>query len=109
MKIKVTPEGRKDIFIADKEGLKAWIKDKGFKKIHNFVGGGSMFIGADHPVKSVLEDIDKAERIGLLANSMSNANMGHALSLIIDNKLECYDIGKITDEDLEIVKEKNEN
>lgn len=100
MKIKVTPEGRKDIYIPEKESLKAWIKAKKLKQIHNFIPSGFMIIGADHDVKSVLEDIDRAERIALTLGE--SQNMGHNLALIENNKLECYDLGEITEKDLAV-------
>jgi len=103
MKIKVTPEGREDIYIPDNESLKEWIKFKGFKQIHNFIPGGMMFIGADHSVESVLEDIDNAERVALVTGKHSGQNIGHELAIIRNNKLEVYDIGKITKDDLEIL------
>lgn len=98
MKIKVTPEGRKGIYIPEKESLKAWIRFKKFKQIHNFIPSGMMMIGADHDVKSVLEDIDRADRLAVFTDP--HANMGHSLALIYQNKLECYDIGKITEDDV---------
>lgn len=103
LKIKVKPEGREDIYIPEKESLKAWIKSKGFKQIHNFIPGGMMFIGADHSVESVLEDIDKGERVALVTGQHSGANIGHELAIIYNNKLEVYDIGKITKEDIELI------
>lgn len=61
-----------------------------------------MFIGADHSVESVLEDIDKAERVALVTGKQAGTNIGHELAIIFNNKLEVYDIGKITPEDLEV-------
>lgn len=98
--IQVTPEGREGIFIPDKESLKAWIKSNNFKEIHNFIPSGMFIIGADHEVDSVLDDIDRAERIAILTKG--HENMGHALSIITNGELECYDIGVITEKDLAI-------
>ena len=109
MKIKVKLERRKDVYIVDdRESLKAWIKEKGWKQIHNLVNPGSgMFIGADHDTKSVLEDIEVADRVALCTGVNHNQQMGHELSLIMGNekvgfKLEVYDIGKVTEDDLEV-------
>ena len=99
-KLKVTPEGRKNIYIPEKESLKKFIKSRKLKIIHNFIPSGFMMLGADHSQKSVLADIDRAERLAIFTNS---SNMGHALSLIYKNKLECYDIGKIKESELEIL------
>ncbi len=98
-KIKVKAEGRKDIWLPiDKENLKEWIKEQKFDSIHNFIPTGMMMLGADHTVEDVLRDIDKAERLSIFTDH--NANMGHSLALIYNNKLECYDIGKLSEEDL---------
>ena len=102
MKLKCKEEGRDNMFIPDKESLKAFIKERKLETIHNFIPGGMMIIGADHDVKGVLEDIDKADRLAIFTDG--NANMGHSMALITNEKLECYDIGKITKEELEINK-----
>ncbi len=102
MKIKVIPEGREGVYIPDKESLKAWIREKGWEEIHNFIPTSGMFVGADHSTESVLEDIDTAERVALVLENAGSMNLGHALSIIKNNKLEVYNIGKITSEDLEI-------
>jgi len=96
-KIKVKKEGRPNIYIPEKESLKDYIKSKKIKKIHNFIPSGMMILGADHDVKSVLFDIDRAERLAIFTD---DSNMGHSLSLIYNNRLECYDIGKISEENL---------
>lgn len=101
IKLQVTPEGREGVYLVDKQPLTEWIKAKKFKTIHNFIPSGMMIIGADHEVKSVLEDIEKSERLAILTGR--NANMGHELAIIRDNKLECYDIGNLTEKDLEVV------
>lgn len=102
MKIKVKPEGRKDIWIpTSKSNLKKWIRSKKFAQIHNFIPSELFMIGADHSVESVLKDIDKADRFAVFTDI--SANMGHSLALIHNEKLECYDIGKLTENDLEII------
>ena len=102
MKIKAKPEGREKIYIPDKESLKAFIRQKKLETIHNFIPSGMMMIGADHSVKSVLKDIDRADRLAIFTDP--TANMGHSLALIHKEKLECYDIGKLTEDDIEITK-----
>lgn len=101
MKLKVKPEGRENIYIPDKESLKEFITFKKLKKIHNFITASFGVIGADHDVKSVLEDIDKAERLAVFTDQ--TMNFGHSLALIIDNKLNAFDIGKISKEELELL------
>lgn len=100
-KIRVKAEGRPDIWLVqDKDSLKNFITEKGTKDIHNFIGGGTMVVGADHSVESVLQDIDNGERIAVFTDS--NANIGHSMA-IADKRLEMYDLGPITKEDLEII------
>ena len=100
IKLKVREEGRKDVWLVEKKDLKDWIIKNKLKTIHNFIPSGAMVIGADYDQKSVLEDIDKADRIGILTGKVQAGNMGHALSIITKNKMEMYDIGKLTKEDL---------
>jgi hypothetical protein len=102
MKIAVTPEGREGVWLADKESVKDFIREKGWSHLHNYKPTGNLMIGADHEVADVLEDIDRAERLAILTGASARGNMGHALALIIQNRLECFDIGKITPEDLEV-------
>ena len=103
--IKVIPEGRKSIYLPDRGSLKAFIINRKLEEIHNFIPRGGMLLGADHDVNSVLRDIDKADRLAIFTD---DSNMGHSLALIDRNRLECYDIGKISEEDLEI-EEENRN
>lgn len=52
MKIKVKPEGRKDIYIIeDKQSLKDFITSLGWDKIHNFTPSGMLMLGADHSLE----------------------------------------------------------
>lgn len=106
MKLKAIPEGRKDIWIPEKESLKEFIKSRGLEDIHNFVQtgpSGGLLLGADHDVESVLNDIDHAVRLAVFTDP--NANAAHSLALILDSPpmgehLEMYDIGEITTGDL---------
>ena len=108
MKIAVTPEGREGIWLADRDSLKAWIAAQDFDAIHNMATSvPGMLLGADHDVPGVLADIDAAERVALMTGEMLKHNMGHALALVapacehLPERLEMYDIGEITDADLE--------
>ena len=105
MKLKVQPEGRPNMWLPDMASLKEFIASKGLKKIHNFIPTGMMMLGADHDVESVLADIERASRGAVFTDP--RANMGHSLALIFGDaakgdheKLECYDIGPITEDDL---------
>lgn len=98
MRIKVTKEGRPNIYLPEKESLKDFIVGKNFGKIHNFIPTGMMMLGADHEVESVLQDIENGDRLAVFTDK--SANMGHSLAIIKNEKLECYDIGRILEEDL---------
>ena len=105
IKIKVKPEGRKNLWIPTKETLKEFIKEKRIRTIHNFQGNppSNMLIGANHDVESVLKDIDEADRLVIFTDE--SLNMGHSLTIITKKEeLECYDLGKILVKDLEIIK-----
>lgn len=99
MKIAVKPEGRPNIYLPEADSLKAFIESKGFEHIHNFIPSGAFIIGADHSVESVLKDIDNSEALAVFTD---NSNMGHSLAIIRNNCLECYDIGDLTVDDLEV-------
>lgn len=108
--IVVTPEGREDIYLPDRESLKGWITEQGFDAIHNFSAAGPMVIGADHDVESVLADIDAAERVALLLGDQARGNLGHCLALVmpeghddLPERLEMYDIGEVTEADLSVL------
>lgn len=103
MKLKVKPEGREGIWLVEKSDLKEWIAEQRFEKIHNYVNTGGIVIGADHDVESVLSDIDRADRLAVLTGDAQRGNFGHALSLITNEKMEMYDIGKITEDILVIL------
>lgn len=99
MKIKATPEGRPNIWIPEKESLKEYIKAQNWEGIHHFYGDNPMvLIGADHDVESVLEDIDNAERVAIFTD---DSNVGHSLAVILNNRLNMFDIGKLTEEMLD--------
>jgi hypothetical protein len=49
-KLKVQEEGRKGIYLADKNSLKEFIEARKLEKIHNFCGGCMMIIRADDSV-----------------------------------------------------------
>lgn len=101
MKIKVKAEGRKDVWlVADKQSLIDYVKSLNLEVIHNFKPGGMFILGADHSVESVLSDIQDAERIAVFTDK--HHNMGHSLA-IADTRLECYDIGELTPDNLEVV------
>ncbi len=107
MKIDVTPEGREDVWLADKSSLKAWIVAQQFETIHNFGAAGPMLVGADHDVESVLDDTEAADRVAILTGEAQRENMGHALALImpggykgLPERLEMYDLGTVSTDDL---------
>ena len=111
MKIKVKKEGRENIFLVTKEDITKYIQKKKLKTIHNFtcIGNSSIITGADYDTKSVLQNIDTAERLAILIGSAQSENMNHALAVIKNNKLLIFDIGKITEDNLEILESESSN
>ena len=101
MKITVEAEGRDNIYVPDRESLIAWIEAQNFEHIHNFIPQGSLMIGADHDSKGVIDDIRKASRLALTTGPEWTNNMCHALSIIRNNELQVYDIGELTESDLD--------
>lgn len=103
MKIKVKPEGRENIWIVeDKQSLIDYIKSLNLENIHNIIPGGMFIFGADHSVESVIGDIENAADARVAVFTDTTANMGHALA-IADRRLDCYDIGEIKLENLDII------
>lgn len=104
MEIKVKQEGREDIYTCEKEDITKWLEQSDLDLIHNYAGGnsGGMMIGGDWMKSQVIETINKSQRIAILTGRALAGNMRHGLSVIVSNKLEMFDIGEITIDDLEI-------
>ena len=100
-KLKVTPEGREGVYLCEKADIIEWLEESGLKTIHNYIPGPIM-LGCDWELSSVIEEINKSKRIGILTGDAQKHNMRHALSVISDNQLKIFDIGEIKEEDLEI-------
>jgi len=99
MKIKVTPEGRDGLWVADKNSVVDYLHGYKFELIHNIMPGPLM-LGADWSKDSVIEKTKAADRICVLTGDSFFNNLKHALSVIVDNKLLMFDIGEITESDL---------
>ena len=103
IKIKVKQEGREDVYTCEKKDIIEWLEQSDLDTIHNYAGGHySMMIGADWSRSSVVECINKSQRIGILTGRALAGNLRHGLSVITGSKLEMFDIGEITSDDLEI-------
>jgi len=102
MKIKVIPEGRPGIFLVEKQNILEWLKGYKKKEIHNILPSGAFMIGADWKKKQVVADIKRSEKIAVLIGEAQKKNFRHALSVIVDNELKLFDIGEITEEDLDV-------
>ena len=99
-KLNVVSESRTGVWLINKDDLMRYIKLDDQEQYHCFIGGGSAYIGADWHKESVLDEIEKSERIAILTGDSLRNNMNHALSVISDNMLYMFDIGKITEDDL---------
>ena len=102
MKIKVKPEGRDGVWIADKASVVDFLQSYDEDMIHNINPSGSFMTGADWSKESVIEEAENAERIAVLTGNSLRHNMNHALSIITSNELKMFDIGEITEQDLSV-------
>jgi len=100
MKIKVKPEGREGIWIADKESVVDFLMEYEDDYIHNIIPNGPVMMGADWSKESVVEKVREAERVAILTGDSYRHNLRHALSVIAGNELFMFDIGEISDSDL---------
>lgn len=102
MKIKVTPEGRDGVWNVEKEDILSWLTHYTEDSIHNFIpSNGGLMLGSDWNKESVIDEINKSESIAILTGESLRGNLNHALSVISGNKLYMFDIGEITDVDIE--------
>ena len=99
MRIKVTPEGRKGVWLADQDSVVEFLENLKLSKIHSFITGPMMF-GADCKKEFAIDAVKKSDKLAVLTGSALQNNMRHALSVITNNKLEMFDIGEIREDDL---------
>jgi len=102
-KIRVKKEGRKNVWLVEKEEIVRWLNENWRGNIHNFLPASFGVVGADWPKKSVIREIKKSERIAILTGDHQKENFRHALSVIVYNELKMFDIGEITEKDLKII------
>ena len=95
MKLKVKPEGREGVWLAEKEDVVDFLLQYEEDTIHNFIPGCGMMLGADWDKEGVIRKVNEAERIAILTGDPFKSNMRHALSVIADNELFMFDIGDI--------------
>lgn len=105
--MRVKPEGSSGVWLIEKDEITTWIQAYPEDRIHCFIGGGRIIIGADWDKESVIEKIAMADRIAILTGAAQLGNMRHALSVIApdevyDGKLSLYAfaIGEILESDL---------
>ena len=103
MKILATKEGRDGVWSVEKNNIIAWLNQNEIESIHNFIPSGGLFIGAGWDKESVIGKINNAESVAVLTGKAKQNNMGHALSVIEDNKIYIFYIGDINDSDIEDV------
>ena len=103
MKIKVKPEGRDGVWIADKDSIVDFLKNYEYEQIHNFLPGNGLMLGCDFSKSEAINQVKNAERLAILTGDSLQGNMRHALSVIVGNELSIFDIGEITESDLLVV------
>lgn len=104
--IKVTPEGRDGLWIADKDSVVEFLDGYEHDEIHNLMPAGVVQLGADWEKVKVIEKVKDAERIAIATGSSYRSNLRHALAVIVDNELLLFDIGEITEDGLEMTNDK---
>ena len=103
MKIKVKPEGREGVWLPEKDSLVDFLLNYECDYIHNIDPNSNLMLGADHSKESVIDDVNNAESLALLTGASYRNNMGHALSVIKDNRLHMFDIGELLENDIEVI------
>lgn len=103
MQILAKKEGRKGVWLVEKENIIAWLAEQDMEAIHNFIPKNRLFIGADWDKEEVIQKINISERVAVLTGEAKANNLGHALSVIENNELYIFDIGDITDSDIKDV------
>ena len=113
MKLKVEPEGREGVWTIEKGDLIEWLNNYPSDKIHNNIESGSFSLGADWSKGEVVELVEASFRYAILTGNSLLGNRGHALAVIghdqvcnQDEKLYMFDIGPITEDDLNITTNK---
>jgi hypothetical protein len=101
-KINVVSEGREGVWLPGRESLMEWILSKGIEWIHCMLPSNPLLISADWDVGDVLRAIQEADRVALLTGDSLTQNFRHGLSVITDDQLYMFDIGRLTENDLEI-------
>jgi hypothetical protein len=108
-RIKVTPEGRPGLWLADVPSLAAWIEAKNFETIHCFIPSGPIITGADWEPSAVLTSLEIADRVAVATGTAWRENMAHAVAAVLPadgrlpERLHLYDVGEIDrDNDLDI-------
>ena len=108
-KIKATPEGRKGIYLVEKQDMVDWLIKYPEDSIHNYIPSSRIMFGADWDKSSVIDHLESAERIAILTGDAQKQNMNHALSVVSGNKLRIFDIGAITESDIELKPNQDKN
>lgn len=101
-KLKVTAEGRPGIWLVEREEITKWVDGYDDDFIHNYKGGRVM-LGADWDKKSVVKCIMGSDKIAILTGAAQRNNLRHALSVITGPELDMFDIGEITEADLQVI------
>lgn len=101
-RIKVYKEGREGVYIVSQKDIINFLEDSDLEEIHCNLNGNSIIIGADWEKDSVIEEIKKTDKLAILTGKARINNMGHSLAVISNNILKMFDIGQITENDLDI-------
>lgn len=103
-KIRVVAEGREGVWLAEKESVVGFLKNYKEEIHHMNTALKGIIIGADWDRGSVIENVEKANKVAIMTGEAFKHNMRHALAVVSD-ELDIFDIGDVTKEQLEIVNE----
>jgi len=107
-KIKVTPEGRNGVWIIDKKEAVKIINSQKDEMIHNIISAEIGVIGADWSKKSAIKIIKKSAKLAITTGESLNKNFRHSLAVVANDTLYLFDIGEITEENLEVIEAKGQ-
>jgi hypothetical protein len=98
-KIKVSLEGRNNIFIPEKESLVDFIKKEKATTFHGMEKTSFGFLGCDYNKEQVIQFIDNCDRVALLF--IKDNIVDHPLRIIKGKEMKAFDI-PVTPKNLQI-------
>lgn len=101
MKIKVLPEGREGIYLVTKEEAIEFVEGLDQDEIHCHLGHIGVLVGADWPKTDVTKLLNDPGRAAILVGNVMHFD--HQLVVLSMNDRYAFDVGQITEDDLEVI------